>query len=326
MIEQILHYIRSHIDEFSSISENQRFLSLPIVYQEEYRAYTLKLLDNEYTLVQPRTDLVRIDALKKHINTITTVTGQAVILYIPHLSDHRIKSLIRERISFTNGQSNLYIYPNLIISKYKKIGHFNPKLSATAQSIIRYFLLIPSLSLNVQEAAKLIELSEMSASRGLKELNSHGFIHYTITGKTGRIKAYQINKDSDIFQRILLSSQSPIKRVVFVKEVPDKAVLSGYSALCARTNMQDDGIERYAMNIRGFDQLKINFQEDPFDLRMNEYHELELWSYVPSIHGQSIIDDFSLVCLFKDDKEARIEIELDELMRRHEWSMDYNDS
>lgn len=325
MNEEISRYIRTHIDESSSISENQRFLSLPIVFQEEYRVYTLKLLDNEYTLVQPKTHLIRIDALKKQINTIASVTDQPVILYVPYLSAHRIKSLIQERISFINGQSSLYIYPNLIISKHQNTKSVSLKLSAMAQSIIRYFLLDPSLTLNVQQTAKLIELSEMSASRGLIELNSHGFIHYTITGKTGRIKAYRINKEADTFQRILLSSQSPVKRIVYIKEVPNKAILSGYAALCKRTNMQDDGIKRYAMNIRYFEKLKINYQEDPFNLRMNEYHELELWTYEPSIHGESIIDDFSLLCLFREDKDVRIEIELDELARRHGWLMDSND-
>ena len=225
-----------------------------------------------------------------------------------------------------NRQSSLYIYPNLSISKHQNTKSVSPRLNAVAQSIIRYFLLDPSLTLNVQQAAKLIKLSEMSASRELNELYNHDFIHDTITGKTGRIKAYRINKETDTFQKILLSSQSPIKRVVYIKEAPDKAVLSGNTALCTRTNMQDDGEKRYAMNIRDFDKLTINYQEDPFNLRMNEYHELELWAYEPSIHEESIIDDFSLLCLFREDKDVRIEIELDELARRNTWSMGFSDS
>lgn len=326
MIDQLQDYIRKHIDESATITENIRFLSLPIVYQEEYCAHTLNLLDTKYTLIEPITSLMRIDALKKQLHTILLVTGLPVILYTPHMSSHRIKGLIQERISFTNGLSFFYIYPNLIIKKHPDKSAVKPMLSANAQSIIRYFLLDPSLTMNVQKVSQLLEISEMSASRGLKELYDHGFLNYTITGKTGRIKAYQISNRSDLFQRILLCSQLPFKRRFYVKVVPEKAVLSGYSALCAQTKMQDDSNVSYAMYKNDFEKLNIDYQEDPFSLRMNEYHELELWSYPPSIHGQSIIDDFSLVCLFKDDKDVRIEIELDELARRHGWSMASNDS
>ena len=319
MIDQLQDYIRKHIDESATITENIRFLSLPIVYREEYYAYTLNLLDDKYTLIEPITSLIRIDALKKQLHTISLVTGLPVILYTPHMSSHRIKGLIQERVSFTNGLSYLYIYPNLIIKKHSVKSAAKPILSANAQSIVRYFLLNPSLTMNVQKVSQLIEISEMSASRGLKELYDHGFLSYTITGKTGRIKAYQISNKSDVFQRILLCSKSPIKRRIYVKKNPEKAVLSGYSALCAQTKMQDDSSTSYAIHIQDFGKLDIDYQEDPFSLRMNEYHELELWSYPPSIHGQSIIDDFSLVCLFKDDKDVLIEIELDELARRHGW-------
>lgn len=319
MLEQLLNYLHLNFDESASIAKNDRSLVLPIIFQESYRFYELSLLDSRYVLVEPNLEFINVESLKKQILLIQSSMQQPVILYLRQINNYRIKGLIKEQISFTNGQSILYIYPNVLLNKTNYDRSLNSKMSSTSQSIIRYFLIDPSLSMNVQVVAKLINLSEMSASRGLNELYQHGFLDYTITGKTKRIKTYYLNKASDTFQRILAYSKSPIKRVVYIKDLPRKPIISGYTAFCIQTRMQDDGIKRFAMHVRDFEELDMIYQEDAFNLRMNEYHELELWAYDPSIHGDTIIDDFSLFCLFKDDKDVRIEIELEELARRHGW-------
>lgn len=322
MLEQLLNYIHANFDEAALITKNDRYLALPILYQESYRFYELSLLDKRYILVEPNLEFNNIESLKKQIMMIQSSMQGSVLLYLRQVNNYRIKGLIQEQISFTNGQSILYIYPDVLLNKLNHDRKANSTMSSTAQSIIRYFLLEPLSKMNVQEVAKLIKLSEMSASRGLKELYQHGFLDYTISGKTKRIKAYYLNKAPDTFQRILAYSKSPIKRVVYIKDLPITQIISGYTAFCIQTRMQEDGIKRFAMHIRDFEKINMIYQEDAFNLRKHEYHELELWAYEPAIHGNTIIDDFSLFCLFKDDKDVRIEIELDELARRHGWLMD----
>ncbi len=193
-------YLTTYIQTFMCLLQSKKVLYLPINFQESYRFYELILLDNSCILIEPNLESNNIDSLMKQIQIIQSKKIHPVILYMRQISNYRIKVLVKDQISFINGQSILYI--------------------------------------------------------------------------------------------------------------------------CIQTQMQDDGIKRFAIHIRDFDKLNMDYQEDGFSLHMNKYHELELWSYEPSIHGNSIIDDFSLLCLFKEDKDIRIEIELDELARRHGWLMD----
>lgn len=328
MIEIVLRverYLKDNIDEQAIIKSWDYMGKIPIFLSNIYRFYTMKILRNQCILLEIIDEVPGIDAIKKHINTIEQITNEQIVLYYRKITRYRRKSLIQNKIPFVIEDGQVFLpflglhLKNIGDSLEKQISTFTP----SAQMAYLYFLYNKETVVNTTEFSKVFGWNPMTSSRALNELYNTKLLIYEIGGKTGRSKYYCRISDPDYFQKGKVFLNSPIKKIVYIKNEPKNSLVAGLEALSELSMINPPQHKVRAIHIDNLNKNNLEIINNKDIIKDKKLVELQIWEYDPKLFTmENIVDTASLYASLKKENDERIEQALEEVLRESKWYMD----
>ena len=295
---------------------------LPMYLTAGYQFYTLGLDSEEYVLVKPRdTGTWRLDLLKKQMAQIRKFTKRQPVLVLENLRLTQRNSLIQGRIPFIVPEKQLYIPHCLMALTEAECSYetYGDTFAVATQVVFIYLLLNKIRNTNAHQLCTHLPYSVASVNRALKELCYRKLLQ-TVGSNTR--KQYMISSGREFWERGKQYLFDPVKNRRYV--LPDVECsdypMSGALALGKLSFLEGAGIPSYASTAQDFkkiDKKKILNEYDLFDQR---YSIIEIFRYDPKIlGGADYVDVVSLYAQFKDDRDERVQIEIESLVREILW-------
>ena len=319
-------YLRNNIDDHVEIKPWTDNSKIPIFYREQYTWYGMSLLGVQCILLKVVDAAPDIDTIKKHFHRIEELVEMPVVFFYKSMSGYRRKSLISHRISFLMEDGQMFL-PFLGLqlrkaveeAKRTKQEYFSP----STQLAYIYFLNNKDAEINTTELAKVLRYTPMTTSRALQYLYDAGLLTYRSGGKTGRSKEYRRIDDPEYFQKGSGLLSSPVKQIVFVKDIPDGTLVSGLEMLSQLSMLNFPGHHIRAIGQDGLATAGLEFVWNREIAQDENWVELEVWKYDPqqfSVDGQ--VDVLSLYTILREMKDERVELALADVLGRKSWYVD----
>jgi hypothetical protein len=295
--------------------------SIPFIIKKSYDISSINIENIDCVVLTPNDEDIK--SIKKHLSLFSESLTMPIILNISDVTNSTKKYLIDNNISFVSNDAiylpQLLIYLKDISNKPKKKIH--TKISKLAQMILIFELLKKDTNeIDIYNCAEKFNVTQMSASRSLKELYEFNYLKLE---PTGRKKIYHLNSDINI-DEILQVLKNPKIEDIYIKDSDlkyfDTQILSSYSALSYYTDIiNNENI--YAIDKEYFTKYinknnQIEIYNEKYD---NSLIQIELWKYQPTLIQENIIDPISLYLSLKEDfdkEDTRLQNSIDELYNK----------
>ena len=184
------------------------------------------------------------------------------------------------------------------------------KLSSNAQFLLLFHLQKELLNgLTTQQLAEKFNQNYRSMCRAVNNLQELELIEL-VGGKEKQI--FFTEKGKNLWEKAQPFLQNPVERVLFTDEILN-LTKSSINALAHYTMLNDEQKRYYAVDKHDFRSLNI---------ATNKYfgeNEIEIWRYPALLTENSFVDKLSLILLFKNTDNERIEIELENMINEIKW-------
>ena len=322
-----MDYIKAAVDEDAEIKEYINNREFPIYLKEAFNFYRGKFLGNNVILIEPKDEHITLPTLEKRIEAIKNNTDDNTIVLYNSLSDYQRKKLINKKIAFIVLNKQMYlpfIALDLYESSKRKRDKKIIKFSTSAQ-VAYLYLLYNNQDITIDELSKIIKRTKMTASRALDELYGTKLVTYTIKGETSRKNCYKRINDPQYFKIGYQYLKSPVLDKIGIYnhlDIPG-TFKAGLSALSDKSMINKPKHEICAMGKTIKNKMKPSFSSF---IDSNENYDkepvmqIEVWAYDPGILSRTeSVDIVSLKLSLANEKNERIQIEIDNLIKEYAW-------
>ncbi|MFI3278309.1 MAG: hypothetical protein SNH13_00125 [Rikenellaceae bacterium] len=207
--------------------------------------------------------------------------------------------------------SGKYAYlPNLIITEKEKASQCSDSLTPIAQYILLFHLQSQSLQgATIKEIEKLTPYKYVTLTRAVSCLEQLGLCH--TQRNESRSKQLKFDSNSALWERAQKYLISPIAKTVYCNNSNLDYAVSSYNALAHYSNLNPNDTPSVAI----YESEYKKIEKDLVDVNSIEGDvKIEMWRYPPI--GTEIVDKLSLYLTLKDDKDPRVEKELEKMMEK----------
>ena len=331
IIKQLHEYLHKTVGVqpglFQISQEEQK--KLPFYMKETYWFYFGDFFfGNEFTLMIPKHEtLPAIGQLKKNMETIKETLHRRTVLVCSIIPSYIRNRLIQKQINFIVPGRQMFM-PNIRVDLNEK-EYVRPEktdvLIPSAQFIVLYQILKRSDTLekySLKELAEKFGYSAMAITKAVRNL----IVHELCEIEGNKEKHLCFNQDiSELWYKALPIMASPVLKQVFIEKYPEGELLfpANTSALPEYTDMNPSKQEYYAIEKNKFYKLE---KENKLQ-GLNEFEGrycLEIWKYEPymlmqDIAEEAIVDPLSLYLSFTDNQDERIEMALEQIIKKYIW-------
>lgn len=312
--ENILYCFRSITGWRVELEEIDLFhFEIPAFYHNMYDFLLVKKVKADFVVVIVKSDESVIDIAKRKAY-FEGAFKKDVVFYFDELSFRTRKRLSARKINFIYADQYLFV-PFLGIFETRTFQETLDtavalELNLSGERIILAYLnnLITSGD-NGKEISAKLNLSPMSISNGLKDLELAGYCDLI---QNGTAKEVKFSDKKNLWVRIENKLNSPVERVIYVAKPPSGSLLSGFSALSQKTLLADTDIATYAIHGKEYKSKKDTLKALP----EGEGAKLEIWKWNPALFtDDETVDPFSLALSLKAEKDERVLMAIDEMIK-----------
>ena len=168
------------------------------------------------------------------------------------------------------------------------------------------------------DAAKKLGVTNTTITRASKQLKAIGVLQEEFVGTSVFIK--RTLPGAEYFELGKPYLINPIQQTIYIKEGEYLDFpASGELALSNLTMLNPPQIKTLA-TWKNTELPKIIIEVDPQLERESDYLRLEQWKYSPMIFAKNgNVDPISLYCILREEKDERVEIELERMMETIKW-------
>ena len=323
MIDETINYLHEFIDETAVYEDwNQRAReTLPLFLAGAFDFYLVDLLDMQVLFLKPL-DNYSFIKMEKWAEMIAERSGYNIVFILSDASPYIIKKMIADKTAFVVPDKQISL-PFLAMQIKKTKPHTSrnfQKFVPLTQLIFLYILYSDKDSFTQNDIVDALNVSPMSAGRGMNDLQTLGLLSFDIGGKTGRKKIYQRLPQSTFYQTGKPYLIDPEKDVIYVNRIPEssKIIKSDLTALSEQTMLGEPIRETYAVYSKYQAELaKYQFSKEQAE--MENLPMIQLMKYDVSILAENgYIDPISLILSLKE-KDERIDMAIDELLEEKTW-------
>lgn len=273
------------------------------IYTFSYNELEMLLMKNNeeisYTPLQQRKIAERIEDIL-HLPT---------VFYFENLPTYERDRLVAQGVYFIVGNKFAYL-PILFANRRlgNKVEGGN-ELLPSAQYILLLHLQMYSLNgSSLKDLEKISPYKYATISKAIQQLRAKGLVE---TEKVGRSDSL-LKFDSDprnTWEKAQPYLTSPVKKVVYLPKEIDYGKVGGISALSHYSMLTPENIPT-----RVFTKF-----ENKLTSTYEDVQRIEIWKYPPIIKEEGYVDKLSLFLSLKDDKDPRVEKELEIMINQMPW-------
>lgn len=280
------------------------------------------ILYNQRIILLIVKDEFTTEGLRAHLEKIRTSLNAITVAVIPPVEAYKRLRLIGKRVPFIIPGKQMYM-PDLFISlkEYGIKTEENKRLEfmpPAAQLLLLYHLQIATLEgLNLSMIANELNYNPMTITRAAYYFHNTGICR--IEGTKEKFLRFDKAK-RDLWDTIEPRMINPVNRIQFYSGFTfDKNLKrTNLNALAHYTDLNDEPVEFYAtrpglkkfiegVNLKPIDPLEGNIC-------------IEEWKYDPGLLTKTeFVDPLSLYLCFRENKNERIEMALEELKEKVQW-------
>lgn len=296
---------------------------LPLYLRNKREYFVLSMGNVQRVLMKNNSDNFNVSGYEKEMQEIEKYAEMSVILWLDAVSTYQRNALVKNRIPFIVPNSQIFV-PELGMSlkefcagKREKVE----KISAATQFLLLYFIYQKKHEEKSQsEIAEYLNMSAMNVSRAVQELQELGLLESRKEGTSKVIKSVATGKE--LYQLSSGYLQSPVQKKIYVslKQFDMSLPLAGETALAKQSMLNYPKCTVYAMDKKLLKDIPKEAIVEPKLMIDNDYVEIELWKYNPSVYtSDEMVDIVSLVQSLKDVEDERVEMQIEEIMEEYKW-------
>jgi hypothetical protein len=266
--------------------------------------------------------------IAKQLQQIHKQLNKTVVVVLETIKSYNRKRLIEKKINFIVPGKQMFL-PDLLIDfreSYPRDNAIKEKLLPSAQMLIIYQLLSSDFVWKIQEhsfkaIAQKFDYTPMAITKAIDNIKSHRLID--VIGEKEKFIRFRYDKKA-LWEKIKNENLfvTPVIKTVFVDEKPRGLTLlkSNTNALSTFSDLNPSNQVFYAIEKDDFYRLRKNNElvnPNPIE---GEY-ALEIWKYKPVnfVSDMTVVDPLSLFLSMQNNNDERIELALDQMLKRYIW-------
>ena len=247
---------------------------------------------------------------RKMAERIESILHLPVVFYFEKLPTYERDRLVAQGVYFIVSNKFAYLptlYANRRLGNDIEVGK---ELLPSAQYILLLHLQAYDLTgKTFKELEKITPYKYATISKAIQQLRAKGLVEKEKIG----MSESRLKFDSDprnIWEKAQAYLTSPVKKVVYLPKEIDKGEIGGITALSHYTMLAPENVPTRVFT--KFENKMTSTYEDT--------QPVEIWKYPPIIiNNERYVDRLSLFLSLKDDKEPRVEKELEIMINQMTW-------
>lgn len=313
-------YIEKCLRRPVTIEKNTELLKkLPLKYKGIYDLYTVLQDEIEWVIVQPKVD-VRLNALRYDRGQIEKVSRLNCALYFKKINHYAKDTMMNEGIPFIIAEQQMFLPFLGMILLEKAERRLAPvhMISFLTQKLLLCALYEKWDAMNVTKIAKRLEVTKMSVTRCLDEIE---YLDLDILDISGKNRKISVSDDSKIWwEKIKPVLRNPIITRFQLTEDIHLEKKAGMSALCEYSLLSDNSYPTYAITKKELSDVNIKSLKQISVGEEIGCEVLEL-GYFIDLNGKQLQDPFSVMLSLSEENLAdeRVQICIDEMLEGYVW-------
>ena len=319
MVDEITAYLRTATGVEVVVSDVRGKLRLSPMVASLYDFLQCRADSVEFALLIERDDAIAKPtpaAIEGHVGLVSGQLGGLPVVYAAKriVSYNRLRLLAR-RIPFIVPGRQLYLpFLNMVLTE---VGEKKPKeysaLGVAAQMILLGYLNRPHDGIAIADAVALTGYTRISVMKAYDELEYFGL---AMRDRSSRRLVFGGDRRK-LFETAKPLLRNPKRRTLFLDAIPD-----GLAVVKAGTNALSDISMLAPGSYREFAALSSEAlrRKDIVEVpRESASVRLELWHHRPTFVYGDRIDPLSLVLSLADDRDDRVQGEVEEVLEGFQW-------
>lgn len=234
------------------------------------------------------------------------------VFYYSQLPTFMRDRLVEQGVYFIVADKYAFV-PTLIINRRESEARQQRIFSPATQYILLYHLQVESINgKSIKELESLVPFKYKTISNSLSHLKQLGLLSLR-GGREKEIEIYVGNREMWHKAQDLLIN--PIKSFCYSTIELNEGVTGGISALSHYSMLAPEDVPTRVITSEQFTELRKNgFPFLPFE----DFQRIEVWKY-PPLCDSGYVDKLSLYLTLKNDKDPRVEKELENMINEMPW-------
>lgn len=330
MNEKWLHETQAYVEttlglvtHFSPAPESDQW---PLHLTEAYHVRRLRLLTDEFLALHVREASATPSALAKHADWIRQRTGLRSLFVFDSLAHYQRRRLIETKLPFLCPGNQLYL-PDLGIDLREQVKAPVEKvtrLAPAAQVLVLACLhrkIVPHDSFTGVELGAKFDYTKMTMARAVDDLRQLQWIETEGSRQSSRHRF--VIGGRELWDQARPHLRSPVTKRLFLEEwFTGEKFKAGESALEELTMLGPPRRATWAVTSARWKTLQHEPSTHliPEAAKDNAHAEFELWRYDPALLATpGRVDSLSLVLSFQDNPDERIQLAVDDVLRKFPW-------
>ena len=284
-------------------------------YDDEYHGMSLLFAEPKGPVASPRNLALTADKISASL-------GLPVVYLLPSAPAYQRQRLIDREVYFVVSEKYAHL-PMLVANERVRHKKAAKALSPVAQYILLYHLQVESLEgLSANDVKGKLPYSYASITLGMTCLEDLGLCERIADGSKRKVLHFH-RKGIELWEQAGSVFVSPVEQKVYCDglDTQEAYPVCGINALAHYTHLNPDPERMVMMIASQFRSLAVaKAIQNP-----NEYDGnivIEVWRYPPVTGSRETplwVDKLSLALSLRDDTDARVEGEVEQLINRMEW-------
>ncbi|WP_127715900.1 hypothetical protein [Halobacteriovorax sp. HLS] len=307
---EAIKILNEYLPNLSVEQEEILIKGLPVFIKHKYEFSQIIINKVSYLLVTLKDKAYGPRELKKHMKIISSFIDLQIIWYFKELHFNKVQRMIQNGENFIveNKQVHLPII-GTSLKKHKEKKVSTEKLNGLAENLLIREILKGDISgKSKRDIAKEFNVTEMTMGRAINRLLANDLCYEQKENTSKLVSFYSRGELWDFLRRKV---ESPAKEEIGIEKKPKGLPLSGISALSKLTMLAEDDIPTYAISkkefIKKYDQ-EVSVFKDFAKVR------IQLWNREPILLKKGVINPLDIYLIHKDDRDERVQIELEKLL------------
>ena len=284
-------------------------------YDGEYHGMRLLFAEPKGAVASPRNLALTADKISASL-------GLPVVYLLPSAPAYQRQRLIDREVYFVVSAKYAHL-PMLVANERVRHKKAAKALSPVAQYILLYHLQVESLEgLSANDVKGKLPYSYASITLGMTCLEDLGLCERIADGSKRKMLHFH-RKGIELWEQAGSVLASPVEQKVYCDGLDTQEVypVCGINALAHYTRLNPDPERMVMMEARRFRSLS----EAGTIKNLNDYDGdivIEVWKYPPVTSHEAnplFVDRLSLALSLRDDTDARVEGEVEQLINKMEW-------
>lgn len=316
-IKETASYFSDMLGESIDLKPARKSLqdTIPIAVSSNFDFYEGRLLGESVLLAYiPDGDSISPVQMKRQAEIVRRQTGLVVIVTTPKIASYNRARLVSQKVDLVVPGKLMFLPSLLIEIKRERTSRTDLKetMPPFAQCLLLYHLQVsPIAEATCHELSNKFAVSYGTVNVAVRWLAAKSLIRLDGT-KTKTIQVDCGNRD--LWNRALPMLVSPIEQVYYTDDVLEGQLISGTNALSVYTMINEDQNQCWALTKNEIKALPVER-----DKKFGQ-NEIQVWRYNPRILSTGeAVDKLSLYLSMKDNKDERIQMELERLIDEMQW-------